>query len=99
MPARESDVGIAISIPIWSARPPNPAVYPNIYFQCDPERQSPAWQMRDGRQAQGTPCNKIPAGLINPIGQAMMNLYPQPNANNPASRSYNFANVAGSHAG
>ena len=34
---------------------------------------------------QGTPCNKIPSGQINNIGQAMMNLYPAPNANNPSA--------------
>jgi hypothetical protein len=34
----------------------------------------------DGSQAPGTACNKIPANLINPIGQAMINLYPAPNA-------------------
>ena len=41
----------------------------------------------DGSQAPGTACNKIPAGLINTIGQAMINLYPAPNANN-ASAGY-----------
>src|SRR5262249_45642963 len=35
----------------------------------------------DGSQAPGTACNKIPANLVNPIGQAMINLYPVPNAN------------------
>ncbi len=38
----------------------------------------------DGSQATGTACNKIPTGtngLVNPIGQAMINLYPAPNAN------------------
>ena len=39
----------------------------------------------DGSQAPGTPCNKIPASLINPIGQAMINLYPAPNANNASA--------------
>ena len=45
----------------------------------------------DGSQPHGTPCNKIPSGLINNIGQAMMNIYPAPNANNAAS-GYNFVN-------
>ncbi len=43
----------------------------------------------DGSQASGTPCNKIPQSLINPIGQKLINLYPLPNANNPAL-GYNY---------
>jgi hypothetical protein len=45
----------------------------------------------NGSQAPGVDCNKIPQGLINPIGQAMINLYPLPNANNPAF-GYNYVN-------
>ena len=45
----------------------------------------------DGSQAAGTACNVIPKSLINPIGQALMNLYPLPNANNPAL-GYNYVN-------
>ena len=37
----------------------------------------------------GTPCNIIPKSLINPIGQKLINLYPLPNANNPAL-GYNY---------
>ena len=43
----------------------------------------------DGSQTAGTPCNKIPASLISPIGQKFINLYPLPNANN-AALGYNF---------
>jgi len=43
----------------------------------------------DGSQGTGTPCNKIPASLISPIGQQFMNLYPLPNANNSAL-GYNY---------
>jgi hypothetical protein len=43
----------------------------------------------DGSQGNGTPCNKIPQGLINPIGQKLMNLYPLPNADN-AALGYNY---------
>jgi Carboxypeptidase regulatory-like domain len=43
----------------------------------------------DGSQGAGTPCNKIPASLISPIGQKFINLYPLPNANNPAL-GYNY---------
>ena len=43
----------------------------------------------DGSQSAGSPCNKIPQSLINPIGQKLINLYPLPNANNPA-QGYNY---------
>jgi Carboxypeptidase regulatory-like domain len=45
----------------------------------------------DGSQAPGTPCNKIPSNLINPIAQQMINLYPLPNASNSA-HGFNFVN-------
>jgi hypothetical protein len=45
----------------------------------------------DGSQGAGTDCNKIPASLINPIGQKLINLYPLPNANN-AALGYNYVN-------
>ena len=69
----------------------DPAVYPNVYFQCNPAGQ-PLAASPDGSQPQGTPCAKIPSGLFNNIGQAMINLYPTPNANNAAA-GYNFVNV------
>jgi len=62
----------------------------NHPFMCDGSGNAlPA--AADGSQSPGTPCNKIPQGLINPIGQAMINLYPLPNANNPAL-GYNYVN-------
>ena len=73
----------------------NPAVFPNIYFQCDGSG-NPLPVNADGSQAAGTPCNKIPTGangLANPIGQALINLYPRPNANfGVAGASFNFVN-------
>jgi hypothetical protein len=68
----------------------NPNVFPNAYFQCDPNG-NPLPVNANGSQAQGTPCAKVPAGLFNPIGQAMMNLYPQPNVS--GNSSFNFADV------
>jgi hypothetical protein len=67
-------------------------------FQCD-ALGNPLPVNADGSQAAGTSCAKIPGamagndpshpnGLIDPIGQAMLNLYPAPNANNPGL--YNF---------
>ncbi len=72
---------------VGAATPGNPNA---IYFQCNGAGAAlPA--NPDGSQAPGVPCNKLPANLINPIGQAMINLYPAPNANN-ASAGYNYTN-------
>ncbi|HTW67377.1 MAG TPA: carboxypeptidase-like regulatory domain-containing protein [Bryobacteraceae bacterium] len=37
----------------------------------------------------GSPCNIIPASMIDRVGQELINLYPLPNANNPAL-DYNY---------
>ena len=63
---------------------------PDTHFQCDGSG-SPIPAGANGSQALGVDCNKIPQGLINPIGQAMINLYPLPNANN-AALGYNYVN-------
>ena len=70
---------------VGASTPANPNA---IYFQCN-AAGVPLPANPDGSQAPGTPCNKIPANLINPIGQAMINLYPDPNANN-ASAGINY---------
>jgi len=82
--------GIAIINPNMIGASTSTTTYPNVYFQCD-GTGNPLPSNPDGSQAQGTPCNKIPSGLINNIGQAMMNIYPAPNANN-ASSGYNYVN-------
>jgi hypothetical protein len=82
--------GLGIVNPNMIGASTNPAVYPNVYFQCD-GAGNPLPANANGSQAQGAPCNKIPSGLINNIGQAMINLYPAPNANN-ASAGYNYVN-------
>jgi len=66
----------------------NPAVFPNVYFQCNGSGQ-PLPAAANGSQAQGIPCSKIPASLVNNIGGALINLYPTPNANN-AGGGFNF---------
>ena len=68
----------------------NPAIFPNVYFQCD-GAGNPLPAAANGSQAAGIPCAKVPAGLANNIGQALINLYPTPNANNAAS-GFNFVN-------
>ena len=66
----------------------NPLLFPNVYFHCDGAGNAlPA--NPDGTQAAGAACNKLPANLVNPIGHAMINLYPDPNANN-ASAGINY---------
>jgi hypothetical protein len=75
----------------------NPNMYgaPDPYFQCDASG-NPLPANSNGSQAAGTDCNKIPTGtngLANPIGQALINLYPTPNANSgcPSGNcSFNF---------
>jgi hypothetical protein len=60
----------------------------SVPFMCDGAGNAlPA--APDGSQAVGTPCNKIPQSLINPIGQKLINLYPLPDANNSAL-GYNY---------
>src|SRR6202022_2886961 len=80
--------GVVIVNPNMVGASTNPAVFPNIYFHCD-AAGNPLPASASGLQAPGTACNKIPSGLINNIGQAMENLYPIPNANNP-SAGFNF---------
>ncbi|MGC1620511.1 MAG: carboxypeptidase regulatory-like domain-containing protein [Candidatus Acidiferrum sp.] len=68
----------------------NPAVSPNVYFQCAGSASgAPTAVNANGSQVPGVPCAKIPAGLINSIGGAMINLFPVPNANNAAA-GFNF---------
>jgi hypothetical protein len=59
-------------------------------FLCDAAgNPSPA---PGGVQSSGIPCNKIPASMIDPTGQTMMNFYPTSNASNAAG-GYNYTNV------
>jgi hypothetical protein len=61
-----------------------------VPFECN-SAGAPLPAAPDGSQGIGTPCNKIPQSLINPISQKLINLYPLPNANNPAL-GYNYVN-------
>src|SRR5215469_313882 len=58
-------------------------------FQCNAATGLPTAVNANGSQVAGVPCAKIPAALVNPIGAALVNLYPMPNANNAAA-GYNF---------
>jgi hypothetical protein len=82
--------GLVIVNPNMIGASTNPAITPNIYFQCD-AAGNPLPSNANGSQAAGTACNKIPAGLINNVGQALVNLYPVPNASNAAA-GFNFVN-------
>src|ERR1700736_2826367 len=77
-----------ISNPNMVGTSTNPAVFPNIYFQCD-GAGNPLPAAANGSQAQGTPCAKIPASLVNSIGASLLNFYPVPNVNN-AAQGFNF---------
>jgi len=82
--------GIQIANPNMIGASTDPAVYPNVYFQCDGSG-NPLPASSNGLQAQGTPCNKIPSSLINNIGQAMLNIYPANLVNSGNSASgYNY---------
>src|SRR6202000_1319032 len=70
---------------------PNVGGGPITTFQCDGAGNALP-SNPDGSQAPGVPCNKIPAGLINPIAAQMMAFFPEPNANNPGS-NYNYVNA------
>ena len=61
-----------------------------VPFMCD-GAGNPLPAAATAPRRPGTPCNKIPQGLINPIGQKLINLYPLPNANN-AALGYNYVN-------
>ncbi len=75
----------------------NPNMYgaADPYFQCD-GAGNPLPAAANGSQAPGVDCNRIPTGpngLVNPIGQALINLYPAPNANSGCTNcSFNFVN-------
>jgi len=67
---------------------PNVTGTGNTDFQCN-AAGNPMPALSNGSQAPGVNCNKIPQGLINPITQQMINLYPLPNADNSAL-GYNY---------
>jgi hypothetical protein len=69
----------------------NPHVGPTANFQCDASG-NPMPVAANGSQASGTPCNKIPAGLFNPIARQLMALYPEPNASNE-QLDYNYVSA------
>jgi Carboxypeptidase regulatory-like domain/TonB-dependent Receptor Plug Domain len=77
----------------------NGTVFPNLLnpytfspFQCD-GAGNPIAPNPDGSQVAGAAaCNKIPAAMIDPTGQAMMKLYPLTNSINTSTLT-NFASV------
>jgi hypothetical protein len=60
-------------------------------FQCNAGTGLPTAVNANGSQVAGVDCAKIPAALVNPLGAALVNLYPLPNANNPLA-GINFVN-------
>jgi len=47
----------------------------------------------NGVQSGGTPCNKIPADMIDPVGQNMINLYPDANISPTSAGNGNYSNA------
>ncbi|MGA7928995.1 MAG: carboxypeptidase-like regulatory domain-containing protein [Candidatus Sulfotelmatobacter sp.] len=60
-------------------------------FECD-SSGNPIPAGPGGVQTGGSPCNKIPANMIDPTGQRILQLYPVSNASNPAL-GFNFTNT------
>lgn len=84
--------GLVIANPNMIGASTSSSVYPNVYFQCD-ANGNPLPANADGSQAQGTACNKIPANLINSVGESLIQIYPAPNVNQGATNaSYNYVN-------
>jgi hypothetical protein len=75
-------------VPIGAITNPHVNGASNTDFQCDANGK-PMPVNANRSQPAGVNCNKIPAGLTNPIAQQMINLYPLPNANN-SNIGYNF---------
>ena len=65
--------------------------YSGTPFQCVPGSNTPEPVNSAGVQATGSACDTIPAALVNPIGAAVIALYPAPNAN--PSQGFNYANL------
>jgi hypothetical protein len=64
-------------------------------FQCVGSSNGvPTAVNADGSQVAGADCAKIPAALVNPLGAALINLYPLPNAVSAANTlsGFNFVN-------
>jgi hypothetical protein len=80
--------------------PVSPTAITNPYtggtpFQCVGSSNGvPTAVNADGSQVAGANCAKIPAALVNPLGAALMNLYPLPNAISAANTlsGFNFVN-------
>lgn len=58
-------------------------------FQCQPGTSTPEPVDSTGKQTTGVDCNIIPAGVVNPVGAKVLQLYPSPNAN---AVGYNYIN-------
>ena len=64
--------------------------YSSTPFQCVPGTSTPEPVDSTGAQAAGVNCNIVPAGVVNPLGAKVLQLYPAPNA---SAAGYNYVNV------
>jgi hypothetical protein len=65
----------------------NPFDFTPTSLQCDASGNGIV-PNSDGSQTGGTPCNVIPAAMVNPIGAKVVALYPTPNAIGSAGFNY-----------
>jgi hypothetical protein len=63
----------------------------DTHFQCLPGTTTPEPVGPSGAQPTGADCSVIPAAMVNPLGAKLIQLYPTPDANNPAS-NINYVN-------
>jgi hypothetical protein len=57
-------------------------------FQCQPGTSTPQPVDSTGKQTTGADCNIIPAGVVNPVGAKVLQLYPTPNTLNAVGFNY-----------
>jgi hypothetical protein len=77
-----------IANPYMTGASLDPGVFPNVYYQCVPGTQTPTAVNANGSQAQGSPCYVIPQGLLNPLAQRMIALFPAPNLTGSSTSNY-----------
>jgi hypothetical protein len=62
-------------------------------FQCVPGTKTPEpVNLANGSQSPGQACATIPAALVNPIGAAVVQLYPAPTPGLPVNAGFNYEN-------
>jgi hypothetical protein len=66
--------------------------YSGAPFQCIGTSNLPEPVLTGGGQSAGTPCDTIPGSLVNPIGYAVAQLYPDPTPGLSPTAGFNYSN-------